>query len=53
VFRLFQPLHANSGLGIGLSLCKKIVENHHGSISIDSVPGEGTLVTFTLPLRQE
>src|SRR4029079_16223568 len=36
VFELFKKLHAHSGRGVGLSLCKKIVENHNGIISIDS-----------------
>jgi signal transduction histidine kinase len=49
-FGLFKRLHQkNSGSGIGLSLCKKIVENHKGTISIDSLPGEGTVVTIVLP----
>ena len=49
---LFKRLHKSSGRGIGLSLCKKIVENHQGSISIDSKTDEGTTVTVILPLPE-
>jgi sigma-B regulation protein RsbU (phosphoserine phosphatase) len=49
VFELFKKLHAQSGWGVGLSLCKKIVENHNGLISIDSKINEGTTVTIHLP----
>lgn len=52
-FELFRRLHKESGRGIGLSLCKKIVENHHGTITIDSKIGEGTTVCITLPFQQE
>jgi sigma-B regulation protein RsbU (phosphoserine phosphatase) len=50
VFSLFKRLHANSGRGIGLSLCRKIVDNHQGSITINSRVGDGTTVTILLPL---
>ena len=50
-FDLFKRLHMNSGQGVGLSLCKKIVDNHYGNISIDSREGEGTLITILLPLN--
>jgi signal transduction histidine kinase len=53
VFELFRRLHANSGRGVGLSLCKKIVETHGGSISIDSVKDAGTTVTILLPASVE
>jgi sigma-B regulation protein RsbU (phosphoserine phosphatase) len=48
-FGLFQRLHKKSGRGLGLALCKKVVDNHHGNISIDSMPEEGTTVTIFLP----
>ena len=52
-FDLFRKLHPATGSGIGLSLCKKIVENHAGTISLQSQEGEGTVIIIFLPLRQE
>jgi sigma-B regulation protein RsbU (phosphoserine phosphatase) len=53
VFALFTKIHSvSSGLGIGLALTKKIVENHLGSISVTSEPGEGTVFTILLPLTK-
>jgi len=52
-FDLFRRLHADSGRGIGLALCKKIVDNHHGSISIDSHEHKGTTVAILLPEHAE
>lgn len=52
IFKLFKRLHSRSeydGTGIGLSLCKKIVENHGGHISVVSQPGVGTTMHITLP----
>lgn len=51
VFTIFQRLHNKeaSGTGIGLALCKRIVENHNGSIRVDSSPGEGTTFFIRLP----
>jgi signal transduction histidine kinase len=41
------------GSGIGLSLVARIVAVHHGSVSAESVPGQGTTITMRLPLRQD
>jgi light-regulated signal transduction histidine kinase (bacteriophytochrome) len=52
VFVIFQRLHgrdAYGGTGIGLALCKKIVEHHGGTIWIDTSNTEGTRFRFTLP----
>lgn len=51
VFDLVKKAHTGSqGLGLGLALIKKIVDNHRGTISIESEPGKGTKVILILPL---
>lgn len=54
VFGLFERLHSKDeyeGAGIGLALCRKIVDRHGGAIWIDSVPGRGTTFHVTLPMH--
>lgn len=52
IFILFKRLHNRSkydGFGMGLAICKKILEKHHGEIWLESKIGEGTVFYFTLP----
>ena len=50
-FELFGRLHEESGRGVGLALCKKIVDNHLGNIRIDSSEGNGAILTIELPMN--
>ena len=52
IFEIFKRLHSRReypGTGIGLAICKRIVERHGGEIGIDPAPGGGSVFWFTLP----
>jgi signal transduction histidine kinase len=55
IFEIFQRLHGKSvsGTGIGLAICKKIVDNHHGYIEAEGKPDEGARFTIVLPVSQQ
>jgi signal transduction histidine kinase len=53
--RLFEPFVSGkeNGLGLGLSICKRLVEEHGGGIRAEPAPGGGTVVRFTLPAEED
>lgn len=56
IFKMFQRLNATNqfkGTGIGLAICKRVVENHGGTITVDSILDQGTTFTIFLPSSRE
>lgn len=53
--RLGEPFYTtkDSGSGLGLMVCYNLLEKHHGTMDVQSIPGQGTTFTITLPLVQE
>ena len=56
IFKPFQRLHTSSqfeGTGMGLAICKKIIDRHNGTITAEDNPSSGTTFIIELPVKQE
>jgi len=54
IHRVFEPFFTTKaqGTGLGLAVVKRIIEEHHGELSLESTPGRGTTFSIRLPLNQ-
>ena len=52
-FEAFYTTYRPKRTGLGLAVCKGIVEKHNGSIRLESEPDKGTTITFKIPISQE
>ena len=53
IFEVFFTTKGHKGTGLGLAVCKKIIQEHHGTIDVESAPGRGTTFCLTLPLQAQ